>query len=88
MKMKVFDLKLPIIFSFSIFLLAGCSSTKTGNPQISGYSGLQKMSQEEVIVRTERCHDAGMRAVVNYVQQEFSGQTVDIPVGVNCYPRN
>jgi len=65
----------------------GCSSTSAKiNPQISGYNGLRQITQDDVIMKTQNCKEANMRPVVQYVQQEFNGQTVEVAVAVNCYP--
>jgi hypothetical protein len=73
-----------IIPVFALSLIAACSSTK--NPPIAGYEGLKQISQDEVIMRSQNCKEAGMRPVVQYVSQQFSSQSVEVPVAVNCYP--
>jgi len=83
---------LLLVLFFALFLSA-CSSSphyqygaSAENPRIAGYNGLRQLSQEEVIQRTHNCTDSGMRPSIEYMSQQYSNGSVQVPVGVNCYP--
>ena len=69
--------------------LAACSTTPQylkDNAPIKGYNGLQQLSQEQVIQQTHNCLEANMRPSIEYMSQQYSNGSVQVPVQVNCYP--
>jgi len=54
--------------------------------EIKGYEGPRIMNQDDVIMNTRNCIDAGMRPRVVYMPQRYASGSVDVPVSVNCYP--
>ena len=76
--------------ALSVLSLAACSSNPShapiNNTPIQGYQGLQQLSQEQVIQKTHKCVEAKMRPSIEYISQQYSNGSVEVPVQVNCYP--
>jgi len=75
--------------AFAALALAACSQTpmyQKENAPIRGYTGLQAMTQDQVIQQTHNCLDANMRPSIEYMNQQYSNGSVQVPVQVNCYP--